>query len=90
LHDPINDTFCCLGVLCKILDVDSDKSTYILNNKETLCTRFKYKGISTIKTLPTSLGDEIGLSFLHCNELASLNDTGYSFEYIAKYIEYNL
>lgn len=83
-----DDGFCCLGVLCNIIDPDS----WRLEFNETL-NKDQYKH---------RLGDEYGnylsidaladleLDFAHELDLACMNDYGSTFEDIAKNIEDSL
>ncbi len=71
LHDPVEGGYCCLGVLGKICGAD-------LNSIESL----EIPGFPNREFL-----QEVGLHKDVAHELASANDHGYDFEYIADEIE---
>ena len=76
-----NDGYCCLGVLCDIVDANSwsdDSDT----------DRYYYKTNDTLP--PASILQQVGLSMDTADELANMNDHGQSFYAIADYIEENL
>lgn len=75
------DQFCCLGVLCDIIDKTKWK---IINNINKL---YNYEGADNNEFLTHSLRKRVGLSFFQMNMLMRLNDSGKSFEYIANVIE---
>lgn len=76
------DTYCCLGVLCDVVDpaawgASAGYSSYI----------FKYKNDNRRGYLPWDLAKEIGLSAEMQAQLAAMNDEGDSFQEIAAVIE---
>lgn len=81
------DGFCCLGVLCDIVNPElwekvsySDSYVYYNSNK---VTYDQYK-------LPEEVSKITGLVWEDSRILAELNDSGKTFEYIAKHIKENL
>jgi hypothetical protein len=81
-----NNKFCCLGVLCDI--VDSSRWSY---NKEDNIWEWgiPHLIISSVK-LSLDILQEIQLASDIQNFLINLNDIGKSFEEIAQYIEDNI
>lgn len=73
------DTYCCLGVLCDVVDprhwVDSIDGSY----------RFTYLGHSAIPDDQTL--EKVGMNANQARFLSSMNDSGKSFDYIAIKIE---
>lgn len=81
-----DDTYCCLGVLCDVIDPANWQRVY--NEKRSV---YHYYYGSALVSLPTSLSDEISLSFTDRNTLMSMNDSGVkTFSEIADWIETNL
>lgn len=70
--------YCCLGVLCEILNIPNQAGTY------------SYKNNSSIGSLPGPLRFELEVSTDLLNKLTNMNDGGSSFDEIADYIEANL
>ena len=86
LHDLETDTYCCLGVLCKIaelneneeIDYDDKKVGIFIDNE--YC-KDKY-------FLPTTFRIKFGISNIIQDILINKNDgDNYSFEEIANYLE---
>lgn len=77
-----NDEYCCLGVLCDIIDRDG---------WELLDTEYRFKqGDVEKQYVPTDLAGLIGLSFSQQLQLTGLNDIQRkNFKVIANYIENN-
>lgn len=80
-----NDKFCCLGVLCDIID----PAGWNQYNKDAPY-EFKYRKIERIGFLPESLENEVGLVGDEQYTLSTLNDGGGSFARIAAYIRDNI
>lgn len=79
LKDCISDKtqYCCLGVACEL------KRNAKFDNYGCVT----YKGESSISVLPPILRLEIGLSVDEQNELILMNDSGYKFYRIARWLE---
>ena len=82
----VNDTFCCLGVLCDLLDSDQ---------WEPHADYYSHGGLSYMNIPSNELREQVGLHPDDVNILWKLNDgwggeTPKSFEEIADYIEENL
>lgn len=77
LLTDFNDNYCCLGVLCKTLNVSDEDIGY--NNKS--CIAF---GQGSIVGIPKGLDE--GLHKI----LTEMNDSGKSFSEIADWIEENV
>lgn len=71
-----SEEFCCLGVLCEILEIDSIKVV----GKNI----FHYR--NSVTSLPADLDKEI-FDTLDAPHLMRMNDKGETFEVIADYIE---
>jgi hypothetical protein len=85
LH-PFPDGFCCLGVLC---DVVNNGRWRAVGNDEF----FSYRGPQNYESscvVPCDLADELELTSAQQQKLSRMNDDGVSFEVIADYIERNL
>jgi len=81
-----DNRFCCLGVLCKVLDVPNIVSDYG-NNTMTFDFGKEYSSIS----LPFEFSKYIGLSTIEESNLIHMNDRlRKDFSQIADYIEENL
>lgn len=101
LHHKVNDTYCCLGVLCDIYQRENPNNkltlwqhedcdiTYFDDESETLPNRVKeWAGMQTRNGL-NSRKNWSGKDYMK-KDLATLNDTDrMSFEGIANYIEDN-
>jgi hypothetical protein len=69
------NTFCCLGVLCNIYNKENwKKGIYVFNG-------FEHDTLPPITIL-----QEAGLTASDAKSLASLNDSGKDFEFIARHI----
>jgi hypothetical protein len=85
LH-PKADEFCCLGVLCDVID-NKGWQGYDSTDIYTYVGPHKHKSNSYV---PSDLSDSIGLSINAQTQLSRMNDDGHSFSIIADYIEGNL
>jgi hypothetical protein len=74
------DEFCCLGVLCDIVD----KSTWRPYNHG----YYKHDGVASLPS--DSIRKEVKITDTQVSELAELTDSGKDFKEIADYIEENL
>jgi hypothetical protein len=82
--------YCCLGVLCEIQDVEYEPG---LDSEGAY--RFDFRSFSENESqldvrnnFPTEdFLESVGLRSLFASDLAVYNDEGYSFEYIANWIE---
>lgn len=79
-----NSGFCCLGVLCDL--VDNSKWASDTMHRNEVKYDFGDEGSSTCFPEPMWLKN-VGLSYDIANELANMNDNGFSFAEIAKVIE---
>ena len=76
--------FCCLGVLCDIVDTDSWKVVNV-SGEEKFDSTF---GSDSISGFPKQeVLDLVGMSFEDAETLADLNDNGCTFDFIASDIE---
>lgn len=80
-----DDKYCCLGVLCEI----AVQAGVIEPPIEATYDAYKYGGWS-VGSLPDSVLAWSGLDYREQIKLSDFNDSGYSFDYIAKYIRNNL
>lgn len=80
LH-PTDDTYCCLGVMCDISGVEA----WVKNTTFGWC----FSGAHTAYP-PKSVSSLFGLSTFQMDALVQRNDTGKTFEEIARYIEEEL
>ena len=82
-------SYCCLGVLCEILNVEGKPS-----NPQNLDSYYWWYGDgegNESAAFPTSeVQKYAGLEYSDMNRLSKLNDRGHSFSYIADFIEENL
>ena len=76
--------FCCLGVLC---DVDGSGHWYLDFTSE---YRYVSNGLSHGGYLPSEIREGAGIKKDTEIELAQMNDSGYTFDEIANWIEQNL
>lgn len=76
-------TFCCLGVLCDVLD----PTGWASNGGPEAPRMYVYRGDERNGYLPMLLGEAIELPSSLQSRLANLNDDGQSFAAIAKVIE---
>lgn len=86
--------FCCLGVLCDLIDPErwSSKPTYGPSNSERVYGYFDegYENPNTA-ILPESLEDLVGINGVHyAPDLMAMNDYGKNFREIADWIEEKL
>jgi hypothetical protein len=80
----LNDKFCCLGVLCDIVD-----PTRWTTDLPVFPDRYHFAG--NIGTLPDDVINSVGISMLFEGDLMTLNDNqGNSFTEIADYLETRL
>lgn len=83
LRSP-DDKFCCLGVLCDIIDTNA----WELNGDSFF---HKWGGDKSDALLTNPILEEVGLTYEESEELFHLNDSrGYTFNQIADYIETEL
>lgn len=75
--------FCCLGVLCDLIDPEGWEL------RSTFCALYNYKTDTRTGFLPDSLGLAIGLGEEFQSRLSQLNDGNETFEKIARIIETN-
>lgn len=83
----IEDSYCCLGVICDLLVPDEWEFAHI--NEETGLTHYTTRG-NAHDVLPGSLADILGIDWDTQNKLVDINDSGKSFLEIADWIEKNL
>lgn len=89
-HLNQNGRFCCLGVLCDVVKEDLGAKWVLFDGN----TYYVAEGGGSAKTLPPAVQSFVGISG-GCGtfdnilgaSLAHLNDTGHTFEEIAKVIE---
>jgi hypothetical protein len=86
------DTFCCLGVLCNILTMRPAFREYLRWADEPrgageIDILDEFHGDDELGVIPDMVRSEIGLDKNLHDELATLNDDGAGFEYIADVIE---
>jgi len=75
-----NDKFCCLGVLCDVVDKTKWEDT-----------EFGIGYMGETHVMPENLAKSVNLSHIDCSFLAGLNDyKEYTFDQIADYIQQNL
>ncbi len=81
------DRYCCLGVFAKIVGLkwDGDESTH----SKTYSIFSNIDGVST-QIIPNSIASSFELRLAEQDKLSAMNDSGYSFEQIADWIEKNL
>lgn len=81
------DGFCCLGVLCDVIDPNSwaDSSRLVAGDISA-----KHWKDSSVFSLPAATLNEINLTYDEEGELIGLNDNDRPFEEIANHIEKNL
>lgn len=100
LHNIVANTYCCLGVLCKLAElkeeiVERQLPGLTLEKEIAKCTNFTTpEGNTSDTTLPHPLDKMVGVSGGWANELMRLNDGsgGYecqSFQEIADILEKN-
>lgn len=77
-----HDKFCCLGVLCDVIDSESWQE-----NPSGIYTQRVHDGDNL---LPTTMEQRAGLPSDSQWDLANMNDMGRSFKAIADHIEANL
>lgn len=81
-----NNRYCCIGVLCEILNIPSEIIDY--NN---IATRRPFKLYNNLRfNLSKEHKEQIGLTDSEENILINANDAGDTFAKIADYIEKNL
>ncbi len=84
--EPEPDKFCCLGVLCDVLEVGWER-----DDTDPLIKAVYGSREGEISYPPKPLCDEVGLTGVQAEKLADLNDDEeYSFEQIADWVEENL
>lgn len=77
-----HDFYCCLGVLCDIIDPEGWKPISVNGGVYSFDGDHKY--------LREFVMEETGLDVKEEHNLINMNDQGYSFEQIANYIEKKL
>ena len=84
----VNDRYCCLGVLCDIVNPEGWEQIPDPDNK---VYANRYRGSCNAHYIPHDLEKDAGLgNSINVLRLAPLNDSGYSFDQIADYIEKHL
>lgn len=90
------DRFCCLGVLCDVVNKSGwgaayDVDTSIAGNDVEISAHPYNDGedINAV-SLPCSFRERIGLHVADTSALIAMNDSGQDFETIAKHIEANI
>lgn len=83
LHNRAQNTFCCLGVACKIVAPDKEipNASHILHH---------YEDFKDVPTILKGYHNNSSSSDHPVYKLISMNDRGKSFEDIANWIEKNL
>jgi hypothetical protein len=79
-----DDTYCCLGVACDILDPDGWNK-----GREDTATYYWMHG-RDITFMPTSLSKSIGLELAEQADLVELNDLNETWGLVIEYIRENL
>jgi hypothetical protein len=83
-----DDKYCCLGVLCDLIDPNAWTPGGSYFESIGVCA-VKHRGF--YESMPGGgIREEAGLGPYESEKLAEMNDAGESFETIAKYIEENL
>jgi len=82
----IDDTFCCLGVLCDVAGSDNAAA----GGKWTPDGCYRYNGEAEETVPPDGLLWRAGLPHSEVMTLFGMNDSGFSFAEIADYIEEHL
>jgi hypothetical protein len=76
----VNNNFCCLGVLCDLVDPikweEGDRESRFYNGHKAF--------------LPDAIQESAGLEVSRLNVLMAMNDSGRTFDQIADYIEREL
>jgi hypothetical protein len=91
-----HDRFCCLGVLCDVVDSSGWRElkpvdTCIANHEfEVEAYSYLHEANEEETTLPDALQKRIGLTLSEISKLISLNDAGNDFGFIARHIEHNI
>lgn len=92
-----SDHFCCLGVLCDVLDDSKWRDVQTvetnINGHETEVVARIYgegEGESSSTSLPVNLRERAGLHVADISTLIAMNDGGDGFDLIAKHIEVNV
>lgn len=96
LRDSL-DRFCCLGVLCDIVDKSRWGAAYDVDTsiagRDVEISAHPYAGdeddVNAV-SLPSSLREQVGLHVADVSALIEMNDSGRRFETIAKHIEANI
>jgi len=83
-----DDEFCCLGVLCDVLDSDAWTENPVTCRPYAPDSCLFWGGM--FGALPMDTRDEVEITDDEHNTLVDLNDDGRSFEYIADHIERNM
>ena len=91
LRDGPGEGYCCLGVLCDIIDPEgwgAESDDYDYEDYE---SKWTYKGDVEEDTLPVSLRKRLNIENQHVETLINMNDTeNKSFTEIADWIQENL
>ena len=79
-----NNKFCCLGVLCDVIDSSKWVKSMFTPGA------FGYIDPICMGGLPVHIGEKFNINSVMQFQLSSMNDNGYSFAEIADFIEENL
>lgn len=83
----LQDTYCCLGVLCDLVDSSGWESNTIGTTH--VYAREGYTH-NYSKILPENIGQELDIPPEISDQLSNMNDDGHTFKEIADYIEARL
>lgn len=83
----VDNTYCCLGVLCDLLE--KDRKIIWKKNYEFYEAQDE-SNAQTPNSIPYSIRNEIEIDSNQQHQLIVMNDSGESFDTIADYIEKNL
>lgn len=90
------DRFCCLGVLCDLVDpsgwgqLSAVETCVDGRDMELDAYSYEYREARVATSLPNNLREIVGLQPADMRALIQLNDFGRSFETIAQHIEVNI
>lgn len=91
-----NNCFCCLGVLCDLVDPNGWRSANLIETSvegtdvSQEAHPFYVGEIGSAVSLPSTLRERLGLHIADVSALIRMNDSGMPFESIAKHIEANV
>lgn len=91
------DHFCCLGVLCDLVDPSGWRGTGLIETSvdgmdvsQEAYPFFSISDVGSAVSLPHDLRKQLGLHIADIQALIRMNDSGNPFESIAKHIEANV